>query len=272
MAFESADRVQDEQGRQYHIGLGPGDVAPWVVLVGDPARVDLAAAQLDVVGPRVANREFVSVTGKKGPLDVTILSTGIGCDNTEIAVVELLNCRRDLTLIRAGSCGALQPGIGLSDLIVSTGAVRLESTSLAFVDEGYPAIAHHEAILALTTAASRAGVPFHVGITAAASGFYGWQGRKGQIIEPKDPEIAERLAKQQVVNFEMETSTLFTLASLAKIRAGCVCTVFANRPEGVFIDPQHKDAAQTKAVGCALDAIAILAEMDASARPYVLQG
>lgn len=272
MAYESAERVQDEEGRQYHIDLAPGEVGPWVLLVGDPGRVAAVTRHLTDIRVERQNREYVSATGTYNGLEVTVLGTGIGCDNTEIAVMELLNCRREMTLIRVGSCGALQPEIGIGELVISTGAVRLESTSLGFVDPGYPAVAHHEVVLGLVSAAAAENLPHHVGLTASASGFYGWQGRKDQVIAPRDPELPDRLAKWRVANFEMETSTLFTMASLAGIRAGAVCAAFANRPANQFIEPDGKKPAEARAVLCGLRALEFLATMDsrAAGKPFSL--
>jgi len=266
VGFESADRVQDAEGRQYHVGLAPGEVAPWILLVGDPARAArLAEQRMGAVRVERRHREFVTFTGTIGEREVTVMGTGIGCDNTEIAVMELLQCERRPTFLRVGSCGGLQPGMEIGDLVVTTGAMRLESTSLGFVDEAYPAVAHHEVVLALVSSARRQGARCHTGITATASGFYGWQGRRGQIVEPRFPDLPERLGRMGVANFEMEASTLLTLASLAGCRAGAVCTVFANRPENRFIDPERKAEAEDRAVAVGLDAFEVLARMDAKA-------
>jgi uridine phosphorylase len=264
MSFESAEHVRDENGRQYHIGVSPGEVASQVLLVGDPDRARRVSGRFDEIRVERSCREYVTFTGTRAGREVTVMGTGIGCDNTEIAVLELLECRRDLTFLRVGSCGALQPGMGVGDLVISTGAMRLESTSLAFVDEGHPAVAHHEIVLALLTAAKAAGAPHHAGITASASGFYGWQGRKGLAVEPLVPDMPDRLAKQGVVNMEMETSTLLTLAGCAGLRAGAVCTVFANRPDNQFIDKGDKIAAEDRALTVGLAALDRLAAMDAA--------
>lgn len=261
---------QDDDGRQYHIGVAPGEVAPRILLVGDPERADRVAARFDEIRRTVRRREYLTHTGKIGGREVTVMATGIGCDNVEIAVVELLACVSDPVLIRVGSCGALQPDIALGDSVVSTGAVRLESTSLGFVEEGYPACAHHEVILALVSAATELGTPHHVGVTAAAAGFYGLQGRSGNVIEPRFPDIPERLAKQGVLNLEMETSTLFTLATLASVRAGAVCAVFANRPADAFISKDDKVVAEDRAISIGLRALDYLDDMDAKGRPFVL--
>src|SRR2546423_10490 len=143
--YESAEIVKTAEGRQYHIGLAPEDVAPFCVLVGDPARATRVSKLFDSVRCERRSREYVAYTGVYRGIPLTVLATGIGCDNTEIAVVEYCQLTPTPTFIRCGSSGALQPEIALGDLIVSTGAVKLENTTSFFVPEGYPALAHHEA-------------------------------------------------------------------------------------------------------------------------------
>jgi uridine phosphorylase len=261
----SADRPSDASGRQYHIGLAPGEVAPWIVLVGDPARAERVAERMDV-RVRRAHREYLSFTGALGGREVTVMGTGIGCDNVEIAVAELLACERRPTFVRIGSSGGLRAEMELGDLVISTGAVRLENTSLGFVEEGFPAIAHHEVVLAMVSAAEALGARYHVGLTATASGFYGWQGRQGGLFEPRFPDLAERLARQGVLNLEMESSTLFTLAQLAGVRAGTVCAVYANRPKNRFVDGEAKERAEAGAIELGLRTLDFLAQMDERAR------
>ncbi len=215
--------------RQYHIGCGPGDVAPLVLLCGDPARAERAAGLFSRVRRRRRNREFVTLTGTWEGREVTVMGTGIGPDNMEIAVVEICQIVREPTLLRIGSSGALRRGIRLGDLVVTTGAVRLENTSTWFVPEGYPAVAHHEVVEALAGACRALGLRHHVGITASAPGFYGAQGRRAPGFEPRDPDLPRRLGRLNVLNFEMEISALLTLASVRGLRAGAVCAVFAHR-------------------------------------------
>lgn len=263
MPRSTADKVQDADGRQYHIGLAPGEVADRILLVGDPDRVEKIAARMDSVRLRKSCREYVTATGTYHGRELTVMGTGIGCDNTEIAVMELLQCVSAPTFIRVGSCGSLQPDLDIGGLAITTGAVRLESTSLAFVDESYPAVAHHEVVLALVSAAEELGASYKAGLTATASGFYGWQCRQDGAIPPKRTDIPERLGKQGVVNMEMEASTLLTLASLAGLRAAAVCAVFANRTENRFIGPEEKAAAEGRAIDVGLRALDYLAAMDA---------
>ncbi|HYM83469.1 MAG TPA: uridine phosphorylase, partial [Candidatus Dormibacteraeota bacterium] len=139
--------------RQYHIGLGPGELAEYLLLPGDPDRTTRIATRLDSVELEHRHREFSTVTGMYRGQRVSIVSTGIGTDNVEIVVAEVLAITERPTFIRVGSCGALQPGIALGDLVVTTGAVRLEATTSFFVHDGYPAVADYEAVLALIEAA-----------------------------------------------------------------------------------------------------------------------
>ena len=148
------------------------------MLVGDPARADKVKKFLDTDSVTVSssNREFVSHTGTYKGIPVTVLATGIGPSNIEIAMLELSRIVEPEIIIRVGSCGALHGNINLGDVVISSGAVRLEDTSLRFVDDNYPSIAHYEVILALIEASKHES--YHVGITAAASGLYAAQGRE----------------------------------------------------------------------------------------------
>lgn len=252
----------DETGRQYHIGLRSGDISHRIILVGDPERAKRVSGFFEKVRVSKQNREFVSFTGTYRGFEITVLATGIGCDNTEIAVLELCQLRFPLTMIRCGSCGALQPDIEIGDLVISAGAVRLENVSTFFVEHGYPAIASHEVNLALLKSAACQKFPHHFGITATAPGFYGAQGRHIPGFPVRDEALFDRLARQCIKNFEMESSTLFTLASLRGFRAGTVCAVFASRPENKFVEPAQKAEAELRAIKTALVAFEILNRMD----------
>ena len=248
--------------RQYHIGLGPGELAEYILLPGDPDRTARIAARLDSVEFEQRHREFASATGMYRGERVSVVSTGIGTDNVEIVVAEILAVTERPTFIRVGSCGALQPEVGLGDLIVSTGAVRLESTTSFFVHDGYPAVAHYEAVIALIEAAERLGHRTHVGLTATAPGFFGAQGRPIPQLPIRYPDLAEDMARQRVMNFEMEASALLILASLARCRAGVVCAVYAQRTTGDFVEGAAKDAAEAACVETGLDSLVILAGID----------
>ena len=248
--------------RQYHIDLGPGELAEYLLLPGDPDRTPKISRLLDDVELERRHREFASVTGTYRGQRVSIVSTGIGTDNVEIVIAEILAITKRPTFIRVGSSGALQPEIGLGDLVISTGAVRLETTTNWFVHDGYPAVADYEAVIALIEAAERLGHRYHVGLTATAPGFFGAQGRPIPQLPIRYPDLAEDMARQRVMNFEMEASALLVLAGLARCRAGVVCAAYAQRTTGDFVRGDAKDAAEAACVETGLESLRILAEMD----------
>jgi uridine phosphorylase len=255
-----------EGDRQYHIGLGPGDLAEYILLPGDPDRATRIGSRFDTIELEHRHREFATVTGTYRGQRMSAVATGIGTDNVEIVVAEILAITERPTFIRVGSSGALQPEMRLGDLAITTGAVRLESTTSFFVHDGYPAVAHHEAIVALIEAAERLGHRYHVGVTATAPGFFGAQGRPIPQLPIRYPDLAEDMARQRVMNFEMEASALLVLATLARCRAGVVCAVYANRTTGEFVTGDVKDAAEAACVETGLESLRILAAMDAQTR------
>lgn len=261
--LQSAERVADAEGRQYHINLAPGEVAPAIILVGDPRRAERVAGLFDRVDVERRNREFVTFTGVHQGLRVSVMGTGMGAGSTEIAVIELCQCVDDPVMIRCGSSGALQAGMALGDLVITQGALRMENASLHFVDPGYPAVADPQVILALAQAADEGGQRFHVGLTATAPGFYGAQGRRIPGFPPRDPAIVDRLAAQGIANLEMEASTLLTLATLRGFAAGAVCAVYATRVDNLFIDEATKDAAELACIQAGLRAQHLMAAMRA---------
>ncbi len=260
--FKSAEIVSDEQGRQYHIGLTKDDVASNILLCGDPKRAHRVASYFDHASVPICSREYVTITGEYQGMPMTVMATGMGPDNTEIAFIELSQLIESPTMIRIGSSGALQSHIGLGDLVISSGAVRLENTSTQFVVEGYPAIAHHEVILALLESANSLSMPYHVGVTATASGFYGAQARHVPGFPPRTPDLPEKLDHMNVCNLEMESSCLFTLATLRGVRAGAVCAIYANRHKNQFIDTELKDIAEKRCIETGLHAFSTLSAMD----------
>jgi uridine phosphorylase len=249
--------------RQYHIDLAPGEVADFILLPGDPDRTDRIAAMLDEVEVQRQHREFNSVTGTHRGLRISVVATGIGTDNVEIVMAEILAITDARpTFIRIGSCGVLREEIALGDLVITTGAVRLEATTKYYVDDGYPAVADYTTVAALLEAAARTGLPAHVGLTATAPGFYGPQGRAIPQLPIRFPDLAERMAAQGVVNFEMEASAVLTLAALAGCRAGVVCTAFAQRTSGEFVTVDRQRTAEEGLIATGLEALHVLAEMD----------
>lgn len=230
-------------------------MAPRILLCGDPGRAEKVAARFSRVRLERRHREFVTFTGVHAGRPITVLGTGIGPDNTEIAVVELAQIVRDPVLVRIGSCGALQPRIRLGDLVITTGAVRLENTSTFFVPEGYPAVAHHEIVRALVEAAAALGLRHHVGLTATAPGFYGAQSRRAPGFEPRYKDLPGELGRLNVLNFEMEASALLTLAAMRGFRAGVACAVYAQRTKGTFVGARLMRRAEDDVIRLGLAAL-----------------
>lgn len=247
-------------GKQYHIDCKSGDVAPSVLIPGDPARVRKIASLWDNAREVANHREYHTMTGAYQGVPISCTSSGIGGPSLAIAVDEL--CRIGVnTFIRVGSTGGIQKGQKVGDLVISTGAVRLEGTSKDFVIPEYPAIAHYEVVMALIEAAEEFKVRYHVGITASTDTFYTGQGRPAY----KDyfPSFKENIFRDMqaagVLNFEMEAATLFTMASLFGKRAGAVCCIVANR---VTDDFEINDEMQKRAGLVASRAIVILSKWD----------
>ena len=248
--------------RQYHIDLERGELAEYVLLVGDPGRVRKVADRWDSVELERSNREITTATGTHRGMRISCMSTGMGTDNVEIVLAEVMEITDAATLVRIGSSGALQPEIALGDLIVSTGAVRLENTTDFYVHPGFPAVAHRDVVWALEEACLELGHPHHVGLTATASGFYAPQGRQMRTLPVRYPELADELRRQRVANLEMESSALFVLAHLAGLRSGTVCAVYAQRTDGTFLEGAAKEAAEARCIDAGLAGIHLLWQVD----------
>lgn len=245
--------------RQYHIACRRGDLAPYLLVPGDPERVPRIVGFWDS-GKEVAwHREFRSWTGVYRGVRLSALSTGIGSAAMAIAVNEAAQVGVG-TFIRVGSCGSIQRGVECGDLVISVGAVRLDGTSSSYVPVEFPAVASYEVVLALVEAAEGLGVRYHVGLTATASDFYAGQSRpvfrRGLL--GAGAGVVEGLHKAGVLNVEMECAPLFVLASLFGLRAGAVCAVFANRVKDVF----EAGAGEEDAIRVANEAVKILNDWD----------
>jgi uridine phosphorylase len=250
--------------RQYHIALERGELAEYILLVGDPGRVAKVASRWDGVEIERSNREITTATGSYDGMRISCMSTGMGTDNVEIVLAEVMEITDAPTFVRIGSSGALQPEIGLGDLIVSTGAVRLENTTDFYVHPGFPAVAHRDVVWALESACRDGGHPYHVGLTATASGFYAPQGRQMRTLPVRYPELADELRRQRVANLEMESSALFVLAHLAGLRSGTICAAYAQRTDGTFLEGAAKEAAESRCIDAGLAGIHLLWQVDTS--------
>jgi uridine phosphorylase len=221
-------------------GLRPGDVPEHVFVCGDPARVARIARGWSDVREVCNVREFRVLVGACAGVRLAAASTGIGAPSTAVLVEELAKVGAR-TFLRVGNSGGLAPGLELGDLVITTGAVRDDGTSRSYVDPAFPAIAHHAVVAALEAAARAAGVRHRVGVTWSIDGFFARNAMLGAdgAIEPMTfggfrPAGLARLLEDYraagVLNIEMESGVLLTLATLYGLRAGCICVVSDRAP------------------------------------------
>ena len=231
----------------YHLALSADDLegATIALLPGDPARVERIAAGLDSPRHLQSHREYTSALGTVDGRPVVVCSTGIGSPSTSIAVEELaqLGVR---TFIRVGTTGAIQPGVDVGSVIITNGSVRLDGASRDFAPITYPAVADYECTVALVDSAVALGLQYRVGITASTDTFYPGQERYDTVSEyvPRHLQGSrEEWEHLGVLNYEMESATLFTMCSANGWRAGCVSGVLVNRTQ-----QETPDEAQVKRV------------------------
>jgi uridine phosphorylase len=236
MSFKSKSAEKPEAGGlQYHIRLKKGDIPPYVLIPGDPARVNKIASLWESASEVANHRQYHTMKGIYHGTKLACTSSGIGSPGLLLAMEELLNVGVR-TFIRVGTTGGIQPDTHVGDLIISTGAVRLDGASKDYVMPEYPAVADYRVVDALVTAAKKLKVKFHVGISASTDTFYAGQGRPGfkDYLPSHKQHILKDLQKANVKNFEMEAAGLFTLASIFGVMAGAICVVVADRVNGEF--------------------------------------
>jgi len=203
--------------RQHHIDMVKGDVAPTVLIPGDPGRVELFAELMDEAKKVAEKREYITYTGTKDGVPVSCTSTGLGCPPTSIGVEELIRIGAK-NIIRIGTCGAIQEFLKPGDMIIATGAVRGEHTSEELISMEYPAAADYRVVRALIDACEKLGLPYHLGIIRSHDAFYlesPWA--YGDFRKRLQPWV-----DLGVLALENESSTLFTICSMQGIRAGTI--------------------------------------------------
>ncbi len=261
--FAPSELIINEDGSIFHLHLKPHELADKVILVGDPGRVALVASHFDGVECEVNNREFRTITGNFKNKRITIVSTGIGCDNIDIVLNELdalanidFETRkektnlRQLTLVRIGTCGGLQKNTPIGTFIASKKSIgfdgllnyyaKREELDITFENEfkkqvnwnpqlGNPYVADADMKLLEQIAQD----DMVRGITISCGGFFGPQGRRLRI-PLADPLLNEKIVKfeyngDRITNFEMESSALAGLAQHLGHKALTCCMVIANR-------------------------------------------
>ena len=286
----ASELIINDDGSIFHLHLLPEQLADTVILVGDPGRVALVAEHFDTKECEVANREFKTVTGTYKGKRMTVLSTGIGIGNIDISVTELdalANVdfatrqekahKRQLTLVRLGTSGAIQPDIKVGEFVFSRTSVgfdgllnyykgRNEVCDLEIEKAFMEHVGWNELlpkpyfIDADKTLFEHFSDVTREGITIAAPGFYTPQGRWVRL-EPQDAELNAKIESfsyhgRRITNFEMEGSALAGLAALMGHRAATICTIIAQRI-AQNVDTDYKPFVR-KMISTALDKLAVL--------------
>ena len=218
----------EDPNRQYHIQTAKGEIGKYVIMPGDPKRCVKIAQYLDNPVLIADNREYVTYTGTLDQVKVSVTSTGIGGPSAAIAMEELCRCGAD-TFIRIGTCGGMQTDVKSGDIVVSTGAIRMEGTSRAYAPIEFPAVPDLTVTNALVKAVKSKGYPFHTGVVQCKDSFYGQH-------EPERKPVGYDLlhkweAWKQLgcLASEMESAALFVVASSLGVRVGSCFLVIANQ-------------------------------------------
>ena len=249
------------KGIQYHVGLKPGDVGKYVILPGDPGRCEKIAAYFDDAVRVAQNREYVTYTGTLQGVKVSVCSTGIGGPSASIALEELHALGAD-TFIRTGTCGGIDLDVRSGDIVVATGAIRYEHTSLEYAPIEFPAVPDFGIVTALVAASAKLGYPTHTGVVQCKDSFY------GQHSPEKSPVSYELLQKWEswkrlgVKASEMESAALFVVAAARGCRCGsCFHTVWNQEREAAGLD-QEMSEDTTRSVKVAVEALKLVIQKD----------
>jgi len=254
-----------ELEKQFHIHCVEGDVGRYVILPGDPGRCESIAALFDNAKHVAQNREYNIYTGTLLGEKVSVCSTGIGGPSASIAMEELHNIGAD-TFIRTGTCGGIDLNVQSGDIVVATGAIRFEHTSMEYAPIEYPAVANIDITLALRQASLAMGKTTHTGVVQCKDAFY------GQHSPHKMPVSYELLQKWEawkrlgVKASEMESAALFVVADALKCRCGsCFHVIWNQEREAAGMD-QKMSEDTSAAVRVAVDALKIIIEQDRAAK------
>lgn len=246
------------KGKAFHLNIAANDLAGATIALipGDPGRVEKIAAYLEAPHVIGQSREFKSAVGTSGGRRIAVVSTGIGGPSTSICVEELAQLGIK-TFVRIGTTGAIQESIQLGDAIVTQAAVRMDGASRHFAPLAYPAVADFFVTKALVEAAQHLKAKFHVGITASSDTFYPGQERydtlSGRVIRELQGSMKEWQALH-VLNYEMESATLFTMGAALGLRTGMVAAVIAHRCFSEAIQEKIAHQAEDQAIRIAIDA------------------
>ena len=250
--------------RQYHINCVPGDVGRYCILPGDPGRVPAIAALFDDAKQVAYNREFNVWTGTLLGEKVTACSTGIGGPSAAIAMEELRKCGAD-TFIRTGTCGGIDLDVQSGDIVVATGAIRFEHTSLEYAPIEFPAVADFQITNCLAQATKALGLPLHTGVVQCKDSFYGQHSPDASPVSDELKAKWESWKRLGVKASEMESAALFVVAAALGCRCGsCFHVVWNQEREAAGLD-QKMSEDTTASVKVAVEALKLLIQEDREA-------
>ena len=213
---------------EFHLKTTPGEIGRYVLMCGDPARVEKIAAYLDNPVFLKSNREYTIWNGTLEGEKVTVCSHGIGSPSTAIAVEELIHCGAD-TFIRVGTAGGMAPEVLGGDVVIGTGAIRMEGTSKEYAPPEYPAVADFGIVSALADAAKQENVPYHVGILHNKDNCYGQHSPDTMPVRDELKSKWNAFLECGALASEMESAALFIICAVRRARAGAIVQVFANQ-------------------------------------------
>lgn len=239
---------------QYHIQLREGDVGAYCILPGDTGRCKQIAAHFEDAVHVKTNREYTTYTGTLLGERVSVVSTGIGGPSAAIAMEELVLLGAH-TFLRVGTCGGIRLDVKSGDLVIATGAVRMEGTSREYAPLEFPAVADFEVTCALVKAAEASGRPWHTGVVQCKDSFYGQHDPTRMPVCRELQEKWEAWKRLGVLASEMESAALFVVAAARGVRCGSVFhTIWNQEREAAGLD-QTEDHDTDAAVRTAVEAL-----------------
>ena len=254
-----------ELERQYHIHCAPGDVGRYVILPGDPGRCASIAAYFDDAKLVAQNREYTTYTGTLLGVPVSVCSTGIGGPSASIAMEELHKLGAD-TFIRTGTCGGIELDVKSGDIVVATGAIRFEHTSMEYAPIEFPAVADFGLTAALMQASKALGYTTHSGVVQCKDSFYGQHSPEASPVYYELLQKWESWKRLGVKASEMESAALFVVAAALHVRCGsCFHVVWNQEREKAGLD-QDMSEDTSAAVKVAVEALKLVIAADKAAQ------
>ena len=248
----------------YHIALAPGDAGEYVILPGDPGRCEAIARYFDDAHFVASNREYTTWTGTLEGVKVSAVSTGIGGPSAAIAMEELHQIGAH-TFLRIGTCGGIRLDVESGDVVIATGAVRMEGTSREYAPIEFPAVADYEVTAALVESVKVLGLPHKVGVVQCKDSFYGQHSPHRMPVHFELEQKWEAWKRLGVLASEMESAALFTVASALGVRCGSCFHVIWNQERELAGLDQAESHDTDAAVRTAVEALRRLIRRDRAA-------